>query len=705
MKREKWLSGLIGAVLAFCIAFSGIGCLVTAFSLEAVDLVEIGLFCALCAVLACGCLSFRRGGLLLLAARAVLAGSLVREGTLALDLEALLYQISEFYDSGYGWGVISWSGIPLDGYEVTGGLTLLAGIVAIVVSWVVCHRKWAVFGIVAGFLPVAACCVVTDTVPEAGYLFWLLAAQVLLLLTQTVRRRSAADGVRLTALLVVPVLLASLLLFRLVPEDGYEIQANSIQQTLLNWFNRLPFIVQEPGGELSISFDGTVSSQVNLASVGPKAELRYAVMDVLSDRSETLYLRGQAFDVYDGKSWTASEEASGEDRYWPNQNLIDGGTVTVETRLTHQRLYAPYYPAEGQWSSQLVGGMLENTEQVKAYSFRRLIPSGNGANGKITEADALLNQCLALSADTTVAAGKILEQILPDGSYTDAQKLQIICSYVEGSAEYDLNTSRMPSDETDFAVWFLEDSDTGYCVHFATAATVLLRTAGIPARYVTGYTAEVQAGVRTTVTADKAHAWVEYFDRGQGCWMILDPTPADREEEPVPTEETEPEETMRPVETTEPEETTVETTQPDETEATAAPTEDQGGIGGPDDGNADIGWLWRTLAVLGCVLGAVAAVIGQYWIRRRLWKKRMYSGPNNRRAVWRWRYVGRMAKLTGKKPVERLEELAEKAMFSQHTLTADELMEFDAWLKEASRRLREKPWIQRVMIRLIWAIE
>ena len=83
----------------------------------------------------------------------------------------------------------------------------------------------------------------------------------------------------------------------------------------------------------------------------------------------------------------------------------------------------------------------------------------------------------------------------------------------------------------------------------------------------------------------------------------------------------------------------------------------------------------------------------------------MRTGPNNRRAIWRWRYALRMAKLTGEKPPEALLELAEKAMFSQHTLTASELMEFDVWLEKIRQVLCEKPWIKRTVIRLIWAVE
>lgn len=707
MKLDKWLSCLTGVVLSVMVALGGIGCLVTAFHLGTADLTTVGLLCTVCAAIVCICFSVRYGGFVLMAGLALLGGYLAREGTVERELEALLYQITKFYDSGYGWGIVGWSGMPLDGHEVTGGLLLLAVLITMVVSWVVCHRRWAVFAILAGVLPLAACCVVTDTVPDVEYLLVLISGFVLLLLTQNVRRRSEREGVRLTALLLVPVLLASTLLFWLMPEDEYEIQANTLQQTVLSWFNGLPFVVQKPDGDLTVSIDGTVASEVNLANVGPKARLQYAVMDVVSDRSEVLYLRGQAFDVYDGKTWTISEAASGEDRYWPEINMADGGTVSIETRLTRQCLYAPYYPAQGQWKNGLVNGMLENKERIKTYSFQRLVPAKEGMHGTSLAVDDLLGQCMMLPADTLASAEAILEDILPARVYTYQKKLEIICNYVTESAQYDLKTGRMPSEETDFAIWFLEDSDTGYCIHFATAATVLLRAAGIPARYVTGYTAEVQAGVRTTVTADKAHAWVEYMDQERGCWMILDPTPADPDEEPAPTETVEPTEDTKPIETTEATETTepVETTQPDETEATAEPTEDQGQVDRGGTTKKDVGWLWRLLAVLGCVLAAIAGITVQYGIRRRRWRKHMRTGPNNRRAIWRWRYVLRMAKLTGKELPEGLLELAEKAMFSQYTLTASELMEFDAWVEEARQSLCEKPWIKRTVIRLIWAVE
>ena len=55
----------------------------------------------------------------------------------------------------------------------------------------------------------------------------------------------------------------------------------------------------------------------------------------------------------------------------------------------------------------------------------------------------------------------------------------------------------------------------------------MLRALGVPARYVTGYCANVVDG-KATVTSDNAHAWVEYFDERIG-WIPLDATSSDFE--------------------------------------------------------------------------------------------------------------------------------------------------------------------------------
>ena len=72
---------------------------------------------------------------------------------------------------------------------------------------------------------------------------------------------------------------------------------------------------------------------------------------------------------------------------------------------------------------------------------------------------------------------------------------------------------------------FLLRDHAGHCEYFATAATLLLRQAGIPARYAVGFAVPAEESRPVyLVRARHAHAWVEaYVD---GAWRDFDTTPA-----------------------------------------------------------------------------------------------------------------------------------------------------------------------------------
>jgi len=74
---------------------------------------------------------------------------------------------------------------------------------------------------------------------------------------------------------------------------------------------------------------------------------------------------------------------------------------------------------------------------------------------------------------------------------------------------------------------FLFRDREGHCELFAGAMVILLRSAGVPARMVGGYSGgEVAAGgSRLVVRESAAHTWVEAFIPGEG-WSAFDPTPA-----------------------------------------------------------------------------------------------------------------------------------------------------------------------------------
>jgi len=73
---------------------------------------------------------------------------------------------------------------------------------------------------------------------------------------------------------------------------------------------------------------------------------------------------------------------------------------------------------------------------------------------------------------------------------------------------------------------FLLRSRSGHCEYFATASVLLLRAAGIPARYATGYSVQEFSKLETRfiVRSRHAHAWtLAYVD---GLWQDFDTTPS-----------------------------------------------------------------------------------------------------------------------------------------------------------------------------------
>jgi hypothetical protein len=74
---------------------------------------------------------------------------------------------------------------------------------------------------------------------------------------------------------------------------------------------------------------------------------------------------------------------------------------------------------------------------------------------------------------------------------------------------------------------FLFVTRSGHCEYFASAMTVLLRAAGVPARYVTGFLPGEynDLGGDYIIRQSDAHAWVEVYFPGYG-WITFDPTPA-----------------------------------------------------------------------------------------------------------------------------------------------------------------------------------
>lgn len=140
-----------------------------------------------------------------------------------------------------------------------------------------------------------------------------------------------------------------------------------------------------------------------------------------------------------------------------------------------------------------------------------------------------------LPDDTYAAAQTLLStyglQLVYNGSELNlAQTCQQVRTLLAQQCNYDYSPPVMP-EGADFATWFLQEAKSGYCVHFATTGTILLRALGIPARYAEGYIViqkdyEKQPDAEGFIEIEDthAHAWVEVFDPSLLEWVPVEMT-------------------------------------------------------------------------------------------------------------------------------------------------------------------------------------
>ncbi|PLS08888.1 DUF4129 domain-containing transglutaminase family protein [Neobacillus cucumis] len=96
---------------------------------------------------------------------------------------------------------------------------------------------------------------------------------------------------------------------------------------------------------------------------------------------------------------------------------------------------------------------------------------------------------------------------------------------------YDQKNVAIPGEKDDYVDQFLFETKRGYCDNFSTSMAVLLRTIGIPTRWVKGYTGgefqsysdESTSKQFYEVTNNNAHSWVEVFLPNLG-WIPFEPT-------------------------------------------------------------------------------------------------------------------------------------------------------------------------------------
>lgn len=520
-----------------------------------------------------------------------------------------------------------------------------------------------------------------------------------LLLSSLAARRDPSGGARIT-LVTLPVSLALIwLILLLFPFQQYTqpIWAVYLQEQLnhLDWF---PWEETLDGGPSSPDA-GQNAPRMDFYTAGPRSYTGRAMLQVASSRPGTMYLRGEVYRDYSSQAWTGVEPNSTDNLSNYNPMLGTSPVSATITYLTSPRsmVYLPYQTTVVEDKQVFSDSPLVFPQAQQSYDVGYIplddSPSSQGNIPTLSEQEEAYGAYLEVpedvSGDLLVWFTQAMEELENSGEpiradatgeyASELNTAALIAQLLERNATYDLRTPRTPSEE-DFVTYFLEESHRGYCVHFASAAALLLRTQGIPARYVSGYVASIPAttlgqntGKYTTRVVDSnAHAWVEIYLYGYG-WYPVEVTPTSTgdnpNQSPPPVASTAP--SAAPTATSAP-------TTPTPTPTVAPETPDQSGI------QISLDWLVWAVPVL--VLAAGLWLVRQ--LRYRLWRKMGQDKDTNAAVLKVYRWFGLLERLGGKAGAVT-EDLARKARFSQHTLTQQERSLVLGQFRDEVARLRQ----------------
>ena len=725
MKHKIPMQPLVSAPFAFILSLSSIGALITGYALPINAMWSIYLWCAIAAIATAVLLQVRHGGKIIagIAALAVFIICLIEliQPHIQEQFKSLFYYVSLHYHDVYNWPILG----TRYAVDVSTPMILWAFLVAFCVNWYICRRKHIVVAIIPTILPLSLCLMTTDKVPHTAYLYLLIIGLATLFVTDWTRRKQPEQGTKLVLWTIVPVALFFALIFVCSPQENYVNRAGKIQKEMSVWIEKFQDAATAVMNGTPIDTSG--DKKRNLRAVAERSTSTRSVMAVKSPVTGTLYLRERDFDIYNGTDWEASSDR--KEVFTSGANSV--GTLFITTYGTKSAIYVPYYATS---KIELVGGVVENEENLQQYSY--------SISNSIGQKSAPPNtQYKKLPAETKAWAKELADEIT-EGAKNSQEKVQMIQDYVRNCATYDTNTGRMDSAHADFAQWFLE-SEAGYCIHYATLATVLLRAAGINARYVEGYIISGKAGVSVVVSKQEAHSWVEYYDWGTRAWCILEATPVYAEtdkpdvgtgtpvggvlipddSEDIPPEDLElpPEDVLIEVPSDEeppdidiPEDDTPEDEPEEEppTEEPPAPTEPD--VTDPPDDSSHAGASqskghgpWKMPTWLKFVMGGIlliGCVLLQGYLRicrkRKLWNR----GTPNRCTIWRWKHTRSLAKRLKQLYPEDLDDLALKARFSQYEIQPEELQKYADYRLQLMAAAAEKPWYQRILNKWIFAI-
>lgn len=350
---------------------------------------------------------------------------------------------------------------------------------------------------------------------------------------------------------LVPAAIATAIALLTVPQQGATWKplsdaANVVRNLFEEYFHfteeRVPFSINAEGYDHAAEVNGLVEARLG----GPANPDKDPVMRVTADRD--LLLRGSIRRTYTGGAWVDNtaksrylyldftradvreavlgmREIPGFSTARAEIEMLAPGTSTlfVPGRMRDFSMSAQnavYYNSLGEIF------LTRAAQAGDAYSVEAYLYSEAAIRARLNDSvdEAATEGCLQLPDNVEAGVYELTAEIT-QGCETDYDKAIAIERWLKENCVYTLSPD-YPKLNRDFVSQFLLDTREGYCSYFASAMAVMCRIAGVPARYVEGYSARMNGMNSVVLTGENAHAWVEVYLGGVG-WIAFDPSGGD----------------------------------------------------------------------------------------------------------------------------------------------------------------------------------
>lgn len=234
--------------------------------------------------------------------------------------------------------------------------------------------------------------------------------------------------------------------------------------------------------------DGSIEYEgLNALNIYTRTDLRHSIV----------YLRGFVGNYYADDQWNGKKQKLGDPM---GLAMVQQGILEIQQAADQDIYY----------------GYVMDQEMPKQYGKKKISYSGKEKE-KISQ--------LYLAVDPWLK-DKLMDSMNldPDVQSTIGKAAEKIHTVLQKDFHYTLHPGK--SGEASELETFLFDTKTGYCTHYATAAIMMFRSLGIPARLAQGYMIRgdyVKPTEWTPVYDRNAHAWVEIYIPDAG-WYPFDAT-------------------------------------------------------------------------------------------------------------------------------------------------------------------------------------